>query len=116
MGFGEFRLFFFGRLVNRGGDDNGSDHPSRNRCENKIAVNLTPFVTAWWCIQVIVPVINPVAAVPVVMANTSTFLPFIMANVMAVIVVVISQGNSTGKRDGQGGEGESSANSYHCHL
>ena len=34
--------------VNCGGDDNGSDHAGCNRCENKIAVDLTPFVAVRW--------------------------------------------------------------------
>ena len=65
--------------------------------ENVLAINRTPFVPLWWCAQMVLVVIDFIAAIPVFVFDGRTFLPFFVLDVRVVVVVVLGEGDATHK-------------------
>jgi hypothetical protein len=59
----------------------GADLKRRAIRENVLAINHTPFVTPWWCAQMVVVVIDFIAAIPVFVFDGYTFFPFFVLDV-----------------------------------
>jgi hypothetical protein len=77
-------------LVSGGGHDHGCDHACSDRGENVVAIDFAPFIPTGGPAQVIVPVVDPLTAIPVFVANVLAFSPFIVVNVVMVVVVMIT--------------------------
>ena len=77
--------------------DGGADLERRAIREKVLAINHTPFVTPWWCAQMVLVVIDFIAAIPVFVFDGCTPLPFFVLDVCVVIVVVLGDGDATHK-------------------
>ena len=85
--------------------DGGADLVRRAVRENVMAINCTPFVTPRWCAQMVLVVIDFIAAIPVLVSDGCAFLPFFMFDVRVIIVVVLGNSNATqktGRKDCKG--------------
>ena len=87
--------------------------------ENVIAVNHTPFVTPWRGVQVILAVVDSIAAIPVFVLEARAFPPIlvfdvtvvvvmapvlgvvVMVPVLAVVVIVLGKGDTAHKTCGK---------------
>ena len=61
--------------------DGGPDLERRAIRLNVVAVNHTPFVTPRWCAQMVLVVIDFIAAIPVFVFDWSPLLPFLVLDV-----------------------------------
>ena len=80
------------RIVTSMGDcsrNHGSDHAGGYRGKNVIAIDFAPFVSAGRTAKVIVPVVDPLTAIPILVANVFALSPFIMANVLLMVFVAM---------------------------
>jgi hypothetical protein len=75
--------------------DDGADLERRAIRENVLAINRTPFITPWWRAQMVLVVINFIAAIPVFVFHGCAFLPFFVLDVRVVVVVVLGEGDGT---------------------
>ena len=74
--------------------------------ENVVAVNHAPFVTAWRGAQVILVVIDLVAAIPIFVLDDGTLVPFLVFDVrvvvtMVLIVMVLGEGDAAHQAGGE---------------
>jgi hypothetical protein len=83
---------FFSSLVNRRGNDGRGNDAGSDGCKDIVAIDRPPLVAAWWRTQVIVPIVNRLSPVPVFLFHVVALLPFIMANVVVVMIVVMILG------------------------
>ena len=74
--------------------DDGADFEVRAVRENIVAINPAPFVTPWRGVQVIVAVVDSIAAIPVLVLHTFTFLPFLVLDIRVVVVMVLGKGDT----------------------
>jgi len=77
--------------------DGGADLERRAIRENILAINRTPFVTPWRGAQMILVIVDFIAAIPVFVSDGCTFLPFFVLDVRVVVVVVLGEGGTTHK-------------------
>jgi hypothetical protein len=77
--------------------DGGADLVRRAISENVVAINRTPFVTPWWCAQMVLVVIDFIATIPVFVFDGCTFLPFFVFDVRVVVLMVVGEGDATHK-------------------
>jgi hypothetical protein len=81
--------------------DGGANLEGRDVGENVVAVNHAPFVTAWRGAQMILVVIDFVAAIPVVLLDGRALVPFLVFDVSVIVVMVLGQGDAAHKACGK---------------
>ncbi len=69
--------------------DDGSNHTGSYGGENEVSIDFAPLIPAGRAAQVIVPIVDPLAAVPIFMAHMLAFSPFIMTNILLMVFVVV---------------------------
>jgi hypothetical protein len=62
--------------------------------ENVVAIHHAPFVAVWRGGQVILVVVDFVAATPIFLLNGCAFLPFLVLDVRVVVVLVLGKGDA----------------------
>jgi len=80
-------------LVGGRGSYDRSNNSGRDGSEDKVTVDLTPFITPGWLPQVIGPVVDVLTAIPVVVVEVVTLLPLLMTDILLVIVIVVILSN-----------------------
>ena len=78
-----------------------------------MAIDHTPFVTPGRGAEMILVVINFIAAVPVFMSERSTFLPILMLDVRAIVVMFLGKGAAAHKACGEGCECQNNVQPFH---
>lgn len=68
--------------------DEGADLERRDVHENVVAIEHAPFVTPWRGAQVILAVIDFIAAIPVFVSDGCALPPFLVLDVSVVVVMV----------------------------
>ena len=81
--------------------NDGANLKRRAVSENVVAVHHTPFVTPWRGAEVVLAVIDLIAAIPVFVFDWSTFLPFLVLDVSVVVVMFLGKGDAAHKACGK---------------
>jgi hypothetical protein len=74
--------------------DDSANLEGRAVGENVVAIHPTPFLTPWRGAEVTLAVIDFIAAIPVFVFDWCTFLPFLMLDVLVVVVMVLGKGDA----------------------
>ena len=93
--------------------DDGTNLGRRAVGEDVVAVHHTPFVTSWRGGEMILAVIDLIAAIPVFVFDWSTFLPFLVLDVCVVVVMVLGKGDAARKTCGEDRERQNSVQLFH---
>ena len=72
--------------------DDGADLEVRDVGENVVAVNQTPLVTPWRGAQVILAVVDLIAAIPVVVIEAGAFPPILVFDITVVVAMALVLG------------------------
>jgi hypothetical protein len=101
------------------------DEPGGSRSKNIVAVHLAPFIATRRSIQMGRPVIDVLATIPIGLVHPGTLLPFLVLNILMIVVVVLREEDSTATENHrESRESESFFNPMHicswgkikCHL
>jgi hypothetical protein len=89
-------------------DNDDGRNDSIAAAENIVAVNLPPLVAVRRVAKMMGLPVDLSAARPVFLLNVVTLLPFLVADVllMLIVVVVLGEGNAPGEREGEGRDGK----------
>ena len=80
--------------------NDGCDHARGYRGQNVIAVDLAPFITVRRGPQMPRPVIDVLAAPPILVTHLRPFLPFVVVHVVvAIMVMVVGESLCVGRND-----------------
>ena len=71
------------------GNNRGRDQARGNSGKNIVAVHLTPFITPLRSTQMVLAVVDPLAATPVLLPHPLPFSPLVMPHVLVIIVVIV---------------------------
>jgi hypothetical protein len=82
-------------LVNRRGRDDRGNQTGRGGSQDEVAVHLAPLVAMRRLTQMVVAIIDPLTAIPVVVRDMATMPPVVMPH------VVVGEGESTGHGHGR---------------
>ena len=92
-----------------GDADDGADLEGRAVGENVMAVHYTPFVTPGRGAEVILAVIDSIAAIPVFVSDGCISLPFLVLDVRVVVVMVLGKDGAAHKACGKDREPSSAS-------
>lgn len=88
--------FVSGELASFRGDNDGRDDAGRSGCEHVVSVNCTPLIAAWRCFQMMLVIVDVLAATPVSLFQVGAFFPFLAMHVTMIVVVLIRVSTDTG--------------------
>lgn len=72
--------------------DDGGDYAGGDSCENEVAIHFAPFVAAGWGVEMVLAIVDVIAAFPVFVADVGAFLPLFMTDVVMIVVVIFGEG------------------------
>ena len=81
--------------------DDGANLERRAVREHVVAINHTPFLTPWRGAEVILVVVDFIAAIPVLVFDGCALLPFLVLGVSVVVVMVLGKGDVSHKTCGK---------------